>query len=93
MPRVYLVRTSQFIVGVNKYLEAVKNGFTVGMRFRMKFEGEDVPEKWLALFFQPNDISLMDFFSLLSNCFQNQVGRNCWFSKNHLYHLAALPGL
>ncbi|XP_008783166.1 auxin response factor 9-like [Phoenix dactylifera] len=41
-------RTSQFIVGVNKYLEAVKNGFTVGMRCRMRFEGEDGPEKWFT---------------------------------------------
>ncbi|XP_010912181.1 auxin response factor 11 isoform X2 [Elaeis guineensis] len=41
----YKPRISQFIVRVNKYLEAVKNGFTVGMRFKMRFEGEDVPEK------------------------------------------------
>ncbi|PKA47270.1 Auxin response factor 11 [Apostasia shenzhenica] len=41
----YKPRTSQFIVGVNKYLEAVSNGFSLGMRFKMKFEGEDVPEK------------------------------------------------
>ncbi|KAK1276152.1 Auxin response factor 11 [Acorus gramineus] len=39
------IRTSQFIIGVNKYLEAVKNGFSVGMRFKMRFEGEDLPEK------------------------------------------------
>lgn len=41
----YKPRTSQFIVGVNKYLEAVNNRFKVGMRFKMRFEGEDVPEK------------------------------------------------
>ncbi|KAJ0986131.1 hypothetical protein J5N97_004487 [Dioscorea zingiberensis] len=41
----YKPRTSQFIVGVNKYYEAVNNGVTVGMRFKMKFEGDDVPEK------------------------------------------------
>ncbi|XP_026666308.1 auxin response factor 1-like isoform X2 [Phoenix dactylifera] len=41
----YKPRISQYIVGVNKYLEAVKHGFTVGMRFKMRFEGEDVPEK------------------------------------------------
>ncbi|KAH7658048.1 auxin response factor protein [Dioscorea alata] len=41
----YKPRTSQFIVGVNKFLEAVNHGFTVGMRFKMRFEGEDVPEK------------------------------------------------
>ncbi|CAL9206143.1 auxin response factor 9 [Musa acuminata AAA Group] len=41
----YKPRTSQFIVHVNKYLEAVKNGFALGTRFKMRFEGEDVPEK------------------------------------------------
>ncbi|XP_058203639.1 auxin response factor 9-like [Rhododendron vialii] len=34
-------RTSQFIVGLNKYLEAVNNRFRVGRRFKMRFEGED----------------------------------------------------
>ncbi|KAL5796003.1 hypothetical protein ACOSQ2_000823 [Xanthoceras sorbifolium] len=41
----YKPRTSQFIIGVNKYLESVKNGFSVGMRFKMRFEGEDSPER------------------------------------------------
>ncbi|KAJ6806978.1 auxin response factor 9-like isoform X1 [Iris pallida] len=44
----YKPRTSQFIVSVNKYLDSVSNGFTVGMRFKMRFEGEDVPEKRFA---------------------------------------------
>lgn len=38
-------RTSQFIIGLNKYLEAVNNKFSVGMRFKMRFEGEDAPER------------------------------------------------
>ena len=38
-------RTSQFIVGLNKYLEAINNKFSVGMRFKMRFEGEDSPER------------------------------------------------
>ncbi|KAI3867340.1 hypothetical protein MKW98_001774 [Papaver atlanticum] len=38
-------RTSQFIIGLNKYLESLKNGFSVGMRFKMRFEGEDSPER------------------------------------------------
>ncbi|OVA14720.1 AUX/IAA protein [Macleaya cordata] len=38
-------RTSQFIVSLNKYLESVSNGFSVGMRFKMRFEGEDSPER------------------------------------------------
>ncbi|URE16787.1 auxin response factor [Musa troglodytarum] len=41
----YKPRCNQFIVSLNKYLEATKNEFAVGMRFKMRFEGEDVPEK------------------------------------------------
>ncbi|KAK8500396.1 hypothetical protein V6N12_013920 [Hibiscus sabdariffa] len=40
----YKPRSSQFIIGVNKYLEAI-NGFSAGMRFKMRFEGEDSPER------------------------------------------------
>ncbi|KAJ6343973.1 hypothetical protein OIU76_005668 [Salix suchowensis] len=41
----YKPRTNQYIIGLNKYLEAVKNGFSVGMRFKMRFEGEESPER------------------------------------------------
>ncbi|TKY61245.1 Auxin response factor 18 [Spatholobus suberectus] len=41
----YKPRTSQFIIGLNKYLEAVSNKFSVGMRFKMRFEVEDSPER------------------------------------------------
>ncbi|KAL2516681.1 Auxin response factor 9 [Abeliophyllum distichum] len=41
----YKPRTSQFIIGLNKYLEAVNHGFEVGSRFKMRFEGEDSPER------------------------------------------------
>lgn len=41
----YKPRTSQFIIGLNKYIEAVNNAFNVGMRFKMRFEGEDSPER------------------------------------------------
>ncbi|CAA3008681.1 auxin response factor 9-like isoform X1 [Olea europaea var. sylvestris] len=41
----YKPRTSQFIIGLNKYLEALNHGFRVGMRFKMHFEVEDSPEK------------------------------------------------
>jgi hypothetical protein len=44
-------RTSQFIIGVNKYLEAVNHKFSVGMRFKMRFEVDDSPERRY-----PNDI-------------------------------------
>ncbi|KAK6137081.1 hypothetical protein DH2020_029180 [Rehmannia glutinosa] len=41
----YKPRTSQFIIGLNKYLEAMQHGFSVCMRFKMRFEGEDSPER------------------------------------------------
>ncbi|KAK4790442.1 hypothetical protein SAY86_017746 [Trapa natans] len=43
----YHIRTSrsEFIVSVNKYLEACNRKVSVGMRFKMRFEGEEVPER------------------------------------------------
>ncbi|CAH8387030.1 unnamed protein product [Eruca vesicaria subsp. sativa] len=41
----YKPRISQFIIGVNKYMDALKKGFGIGMRFRMRFEGEESPER------------------------------------------------
>ncbi|KAI3822102.1 hypothetical protein L1987_09683 [Smallanthus sonchifolius] len=41
----YKPRTSQFIIGLNKYIESLNKGFSVGMRFSMRFEGEDSPER------------------------------------------------
>ncbi|KAA8545414.1 hypothetical protein F0562_020198 [Nyssa sinensis] len=43
----YKPRTSrsEFIVSVNKYLEARSQKLSVGMRFKMSFEGEEVPER------------------------------------------------
>lgn len=41
----YFRTNHQFLVGVNKYLEAVSHNFSVGMRFKMRFEGEDSPER------------------------------------------------
>ncbi|KAK1436123.1 hypothetical protein QVD17_01899 [Tagetes erecta] len=41
----YKPRTSQFIVGLNKYIESLNNGYKVGMKFSMRFEGEDSPER------------------------------------------------
>ncbi|KAJ1394428.1 PB1 domain [Sesbania bispinosa] len=40
----YKPRTSQFIISVNKYLEAINNKFSVGMRFKMRFEGDAAAE-------------------------------------------------
>ncbi|XP_050210701.1 auxin response factor 1 [Mercurialis annua] len=43
----YKPRTSrsEFIVSVDKYLEARRHKLSVGMRFKMRFEGEEVPER------------------------------------------------
>lgn len=41
----YKPRTSQFIVGAKNFFEAVNKDFVVGVRFKMRFEGDDVPEK------------------------------------------------
>uniref|UniRef100_A0A1J3HXW3 Auxin response factor n=1 Tax=Noccaea caerulescens TaxID=107243 RepID=A0A1J3HXW3_NOCCA len=41
----YKPRTSQFIISLNKYLEAMNNKFTIGVRFKMRFEGDDSPER------------------------------------------------
>lgn len=45
--KLLISRTSQseFIVSVNKYLEARNHKLSVGMRFKMRFEGEEVPER------------------------------------------------
>ncbi|XP_020212758.1 auxin response factor 18 isoform X2 [Cajanus cajan] len=41
----YKPRTSQFIIGVNKYLDGINRNVSVGMRFKMRFEVEDSPER------------------------------------------------
>lgn len=40
-------RTSpaEFIVPFDKYMESVKNNYSIGMRFKMRFEGEAAPEQ------------------------------------------------
>ncbi|KAK6139537.1 hypothetical protein DH2020_026720 [Rehmannia glutinosa] len=46
-PQLFVPRTSrsEFIVSLNKYLEAQNHKLSVGMRFKMRFEGEEVPER------------------------------------------------
>ncbi|CAJ1940451.1 unnamed protein product [Sphenostylis stenocarpa] len=43
----YKPRTSrsEFIVSVNKYLEVHSHKLSVGMRFKMRFEGDEIPER------------------------------------------------
>ncbi|XP_074573222.1 auxin response factor 7-like [Curcuma longa] len=36
---------SEFIISLDKYLEAKKHKLAVGMRFKMRFEGDDAPER------------------------------------------------
>lgn len=60
-----LFRTSQFIISLNKYLEAVNYGFAVGMRFKMRFEGEDSPERrYLKSLFCLSFIFICSFIDL-----------------------------
>ncbi|GMN27230.1 hypothetical protein TIFTF001_041005 [Ficus carica] len=43
----YKPRTSpsEFIVPFDRYMESVKSNYSIGMRFKMKFEGEEAPEQ------------------------------------------------
>ncbi|XP_028766233.1 auxin response factor 2A isoform X2 [Neltuma alba] len=43
----YKPRTSPagFIVPYDQYMESLKNNYTIGMRFKMRFEGEEAPEQ------------------------------------------------
>uniref|UniRef100_A0A2P2MR05 Auxin response factor n=1 Tax=Rhizophora mucronata TaxID=61149 RepID=A0A2P2MR05_RHIMU len=43
----YKPRTSpaEFIVPFDQYMESVKNKYSIGMRFKMRFEGEEAPEQ------------------------------------------------
>ncbi|KAL8226544.1 hypothetical protein R6Q57_016376 [Mikania cordata] len=43
----YKPRTSpaEFIVPFDQYMESIKNNYSIGMRFNMRFEGEEAPEQ------------------------------------------------
>ncbi|VFQ87225.1 unnamed protein product [Cuscuta campestris] len=43
----YKPRTSpaEFIIPYDQFMESVKNNYTIGMRFKMRFEGEEAPEQ------------------------------------------------
>ncbi|KAG5014415.1 hypothetical protein JHK85_020551 [Glycine max] len=36
---------AEFIVPYDQYMESLKNNYTIGMRFKMRFEGEEAPEQ------------------------------------------------
>ena len=42
---VHRTSRSEFVVSVNKYLEAKNHKMSVGMRFKMRFEGDESPER------------------------------------------------
>ncbi|KAJ3701513.1 hypothetical protein LUZ61_005218 [Rhynchospora tenuis] len=43
----YKPRTSpsEFIIPFDQYMEAIKSNYSIGMRFKMRFEGEEAPEQ------------------------------------------------
>lgn len=69
-------RTSQFIIGLNKYLEAINHDFGVGMRFKMRFEGDDSPERRLVNIYRHQ---LHSWY----------IGKFIWFTKSS-YFLCAI---
>ena len=38
-------KPTEFIIQVDKYVESIKNNFTIGMRFNMRFEAEEAQEQ------------------------------------------------
>ncbi|KAG2410715.1 Auxin response factor [Vigna angularis] len=40
-----LTSPAEFIVPYDQYMESLKNNYTIGMRFKMRFEGEEAPEQ------------------------------------------------
>lgn len=59
-------------MSVNKYLEAKSHKLSVGMRFKMRFEGDEVPERRYivpGLTFCRNLTT-----TCLSTCFRNLTG-------------------
>lgn len=36
---------SEFIIPFDQYMESVKTNYSIGMRFKMRFEGEEAPEQ------------------------------------------------
>lgn len=42
---VFRTSPSEFIVPYDQYMESIKKSYTIGMRFKMRFEGEEAPEQ------------------------------------------------
>ncbi|THG20901.1 hypothetical protein TEA_023475 [Camellia sinensis var. sinensis] len=45
LPSPKLTSPAEFIVPFDQYMESVKSNYSVGMRFKMRFEGEEGPEQ------------------------------------------------
>ncbi|OEL15073.1 Auxin response factor 23 [Dichanthelium oligosanthes] len=41
----HIRRTSEFVVPCDRYMESLKRNYPIGMRFKMRFEGEEAPEQ------------------------------------------------
>ena len=65
----FLYRTSlaEFIFPFDQYMEAKKNNYSIGMRFKMRFEGEEAPDQSLSFFVFVflNKINRFDYIVLL----------------------------
>ncbi|KAJ0113678.1 hypothetical protein Patl1_01308 [Pistacia atlantica] len=55
-------RTSpaEFIVPFDQYMESVKSNYSIGMRFKMRFEGEEAPEQRYGLWFTGTIVGIED---------------------------------
>lgn len=49
----YRTSPAAFIVPFDKYMDSVKNNCAIGMKFKMRFEGEDAPEQRYDLLLNP----------------------------------------
>lgn len=48
----YRTSPAEFIVPFDQYMESVKNNYSIGMRFKMRFEGEEAPEQRYVFYYQ-----------------------------------------
>jgi hypothetical protein len=84
---VHRTSRSEFVVSVNKYLEAKNHKMSVGMRFKMRFEGDESPERRYSPFLHSiNSYFVIDFrgvpiITFFLNCLQIQWD-NYWSRKH-----------
>lgn len=43
--KLFLRRSPEFIIPYNQYVESAKNNYSIGMKVRMKFEGDEGQEE------------------------------------------------